>query len=758
MAGRIVGFLAFCALIFLSSHTAQAERRVALVIGNGAYQHTTRLPNPANDAREVAAALKRVGFETFVGLDLNRDGMEDATIRFARLARTADVAIFYYSGHAMQFGGVNYLMPVDAKLADEADLRRMSRLDEIVGDLQQAKNLRILVLDACRDNPLAEQLKRSIGRTRAVSIGRGLAKIDSPQGMIVAYATQSGQVAEDGRGSNSPFTSAFLKHIETPEEIGRIFRRITADVYETTKRTQLPELSLSLIGDFYLKTPPQPAAPPVVSAPPPVAPSPPKVLASRPPAGSDDARAIHDLTQRVSDAVVNVTATRPAGQPAKDNVALPNFPPGSAFEEFFKDFFCKDKGKDCDPKKEAAKRQAEQKDAAKPATSQGSGFVVDASGLIATAQFVVDKADRIEVNFKDGTKLTAQVVGSDPKTQMALLKVTPHKTLTAIKFGNSDELLIGNRVVAIGNSMGLGWTVTSGMISALHRNLNAGPYDDYIQTDAGAAKGYAGAPLLALNGDAVGVMTSIFAPKNSTSANMAFAIPSNMASAVLDQLRRFGETQRSWLGVRIQAVTKEIADSLNVPQAGALVAGVDDRGPAKAGGLAQGDVIVKFDGKDIKEMRDLPRMVADTPVGKEVEVAIIRKGKQEARSVRLGRLEEKPKPASIEQKPAAATNGSVAKVALGLDLAALDGALRSRHAVKQNLKGVFITAVKPDSTAAKRNMRANEIIVEFAGKSVADPDQVDRQIDALRKQGRKSALILLTKPDGQSRFVALPLP
>jgi len=232
---------------------AIAETRVALVIGNGAYQNVPRLPNPPNDANAVAAALKRSGFDTIAVTDLDERGMEDAAIRFARAARTADVALFYFSGHALQFNGVNYLAPVDMKLADEADLRRMIRVDEIVADLQQAKNLRILVLDSCRDNPFAEQLRQSIGTTRALSIRRGLAKMDAPQGMIMVYATQAGQTAEDGTGHYSPYTAAFLKHIEEQEEIGTIFREISENVYETTKHTQLPELSLSIIGRFYLR-------------------------------------------------------------------------------------------------------------------------------------------------------------------------------------------------------------------------------------------------------------------------------------------------------------------------------------------------------------------------------------------------------------------------------------------------------------------------------------------------------------------------
>jgi hypothetical protein len=232
---------------------AQADRRVALVIGNGAYANAPKLPNPPNDAQDIAAALKRTGFDVVLAIDADKAGMDDAEIRFARAARGADVAMFYYSGHAMQMNGINYLMPVDAKLADEADLRRMERVDDIIADLQQAKNLSILVLDSCRDNPLAEDLKRSIGRTRGLAITRGLAKIDNPQGMIVAYSTQANQTAEDGTGRNSPYTAAFLKNIEQPEEITTVFKHVAADVYQSTGQRQRPELSLSAIGDFYLK-------------------------------------------------------------------------------------------------------------------------------------------------------------------------------------------------------------------------------------------------------------------------------------------------------------------------------------------------------------------------------------------------------------------------------------------------------------------------------------------------------------------------
>jgi Caspase domain len=244
--------LAFLPALWLGMFpsSAFADKRVALVIGNSAYQSAPPLLNPRNDAQDVAASLERSGFETIVGVDLDKAGMDEATI--ARAARTADVAVFYYSGHAVQFAGANYLIPIDQKLTDEADLRRMTKVDDIVADLQPAKSLRILVLDACRNNPMVEQMQRAIGRQRAVPIQRGLAKIDSPQGMIVAYSTQAGSTADDGSGRNSPYTAAFLRHIEEPEEIGTIFRRIATDVAETTRRIQIPELSISLIGEFYL--------------------------------------------------------------------------------------------------------------------------------------------------------------------------------------------------------------------------------------------------------------------------------------------------------------------------------------------------------------------------------------------------------------------------------------------------------------------------------------------------------------------------
>ena len=258
---RLLHCLALCFLsLALSTISARADKRVALVIGNGAYRNVPTLANPANDAADVGAALKRSGFDPFIATDLDQAAMQETVLRFAREARGADVALFYYSGHALQFAGVNYLVPVDAVVRDEVDLRRLVRADEILADLQQAKNLRILVLDACRDNPFADELRRNVGQGRGVTIGRGLAKMESPEGTIISYATQAGRTADDGDGRNSPYTRAFLEHIRDRDNINMVFQTISAGVYQRTKGTQVPELSLSFFGEYYLSGKPETAA------------------------------------------------------------------------------------------------------------------------------------------------------------------------------------------------------------------------------------------------------------------------------------------------------------------------------------------------------------------------------------------------------------------------------------------------------------------------------------------------------------------
>ena len=307
--------------------------------------------------------------------------------------------------------------------------------------------------------------------------------------------------------------------------------------------------------------------------------------------------------------------------------------------------------------------------------------------------------------MNDGTKIKAELVGVDKKTDLAVLKFKPVKPLIAVKFGDSDKLRLGEWVIAIGNPFSLGGTVTAGIVSARNRDISSGPYDNYIQTDASINRGNSGGPLFNLDGEVVGVNTLIISPSGG-SIGLGFAVPSKTVAGVVDQLRQFGELRRGWLGVRIQQVTDEIAESLNIkPARGALIAGVDDKGPAKPAGIEPGDVVVKFDGKDIKEPKDLSRVVADTAVGKEVDVVIIRKGEEETRKVTLGRLEDTDKAvqASAKTKDEPAEK-PVTQKALGLDLATLSKDLRTSYKIKDSVKGVIITGVDGTSDAAEKRL------------------------------------------------------
>ena len=310
---------------------------------------------------------------------------------------------------------------------------------------------------------------------------------------------------------------------------------------------------------------------------------------------------------------------------------MPQLPPGSPFEEFFEEFFKNRRGQG-EPRGGSRRRAGSTRSA--PASSSTP------SGIVVTNNHVIADADEITVIFNDGSKLKAELSATTPRPISRCCRVKPDKPLKAVKFGDCDKLRLGEWVIAIGNPFSLGGTVTAGIVSARNRDINSGPYDNYIQTDAAINRGNSGGPLFNLDGEVIGVNTAIISPSGG-SIGIGFAVPSNTAMAVIDQLRQFKEVRRGWLGVRIQQVTDDIAESLGIkPARGALVAGVDDKGPAKPAGIEPGDVIVKFDGKDIKEMRDLPKIVAETPVGKDVEVAIVRKGKEETKTVKLGRLED----------------------------------------------------------------------------------------------------------------------
>src|SRR5215472_11205869 len=386
---------------------------------------------------------------------------------------------------------------------------------------------------------------------------------------------------------------------------------------------------------------------------------------------------IADVAEKVINAVVNVSTSQSVDN--RNSAAPPSLPPGSPFGEFFDDLFKNRPGQPGEnPNRPNSPRRQ---------NSLGSGFIIDPAGVVVTNNHVIADADEVTVILNDGTRLKAEVLGRDTKVDLALLRVKSEKPLTAVQFGDSDKLRLGEWVVAIGNPFSLGGTVTAGIVSARNRDINSGPYDNYIQTDAAINRGNSGGPLFNLEGEVIGINTAIISPSGG-SIGIGFSVPSKTAIPVIDQLRDFGETRRGWLGVRIQQVTDDIADSLNIkPARGALVAGVDEKGPAKPGGIEPGDVIVKFDGKDIKEMRDLPRVVADTPVGKDVQVVIVRKGKEENRTVKLGRLEDGEKQASLADKKDKDTpeDKSVVQRTLGMQLANMSDELRKRYKIKDGI-------------------------------------------------------------------------
>jgi serine protease Do len=457
---------------------------------------------------------------------------------------------------------------------------------------------------------------------------------------------------------------------------------------------------------------------------------------------------IADVAEKVIDAVVNISTSQTIEAKGDGRGTIPQLPPGSPFEEFFDDFFKNRRGP-------GGKGGGSGDLAPHKTNSLGSGFIVDTSGVVVTNNHVIADADEINVIMNDGTKIKAEIVGIDKKTDLAVLKFAPPRQLVAVKFGDSDKLRLGDWVVAIGNPFSLGGTVTAGIVSAKNRDISSGPYDSYIQTDAAINRGNSGGPLFNLDGEVIGVNTLIISPSGG-SIGIGFAVPSKTVAGVVDQLRQFGELRRGWLGVRIQQVTDEIAESLSIkPARGALVAGVDDKGPAKPAGIEPGDVVVKFDGKDIKDPKDLSRVVADTAVGKEVDVVVIRKGQEETKKVTLGRLEDpdKAQPASAKTKDEPAEK-PVTQKALGLDLATLSKDLRTRYKIKDSVKGVVITGVDGTSDAADKRLSAGDVIVEVAQEAVSNAADIKKRIEQLKKDGKKSVLLLVANGDGELRFVA----
>ena len=451
---------------------------------------------------------------------------------------------------------------------------------------------------------------------------------------------------------------------------------------------------------------------------------------------------VADVAEGLQDAVVNISTTQTLKGSAESAPSGPG-PKGSPFEEFFDDFF-DDEDKDGLPRK---------------VSSLGSGFVIDPSGLVVTNNHVIEGADEIIINFTDGSKLkVVKILGHDPKTDLALLKVEPKKPLKAITFGDSSRMRVGDWVMAIGNPFGLGGSVTVGIISATKRDINAGPYDDFLQTDAAINRGNSGGPLFNMDGQVIGVNTAIISPTGG-SIGIGFAVPSNSAMQVLDQLKQYGETRRGWLGVHVQNVTEEIATSLGLQgPRGALVAKVSPDSPAASAGIQPSDVILKFDGQAIDNMRSLPRAVAATAIGKSVAVELLRKGQAVDLTVTVGRLPE-------DEEVADSVKGEGEEEILpeperedllGLSIAPLTDELRERFNIGKSVEGVIITEVKPNSPAAQKDVKPGEVIVEVTQEKVKQPQDVKTRLLAVMKSGRKSVLLLLSDANGELRFVAVP--
>jgi serine protease Do len=384
--------------------------------------------------------------------------------------------------------------------------------------------------------------------------------------------------------------------------------------------------------------------------------------------------------------------------------------------------------------------------------SLGSGFTIDPSGFIVTNRHVVAGARTIAVTFADGQKLPAMLVGADAKTDLALLKVEPRSPLQAVSFADSDKSDVGDWVVAIGNPYGLGGSVSVGIVSARNRELNLGSYDDFIQTDAAINSGNSGGPLFNLEGEVVGVNSALLSPSGG-SVGIGFAISANLARPVIAQLRSFGAARRGWIGVRVQAITADIADSLGLDRPrGALVSNVTGRGPAQQAGLQPGDVILRFDGKDVDAMRSFPRTVAETAPGKRVAVDILRRGKPQTLSLLVQQLTEPSEPVLAAPVPIRAPPRG-----LGLQLAPLSPELRQRFAVPEGVAGAVVTAVDAAGTAADHDVKPGDVVVKAGTQSVARAEDVDAQLAAARAAKRRFLLVGVSRR-GETSFKAIKVP
>jgi serine protease Do len=438
-----------------------------------------------------------------------------------------------------------------------------------------------------------------------------------------------------------------------------------------------------------------------------------------------------ELAEKISPSVVNITTSAMVAGPAD---GMPMVPEGSPLGDLFDDFGGPGPG---GPQRSEA---------------LGSGFVISEDGYIVTNNHVIEGADEIEIEFFSGERLKAKLVGTDPKTDIALLKVESEKPLEFVSFGNSDLMRVGDWVMAMGNPLGQGFSVSAGIVSARGRELS-GTYDDYLQTDAAINRGNSGGPLFNMDGQVIGVNTAILSP-NGGSIGIGFSMASNVVTKVVDQLKEFGATRRGWLGVRIQDISPEIAESMGLEVAsGALVSDVPD-GPAKEAGIVAGDVITRFAGQEVSDAGDLTRRVADAPIGEAVPVIILRDGKTETLQVTLGRRED----AEAETVPASSPAPEAPKEleTLGLTLAPLDDEMRAKLGLDASAEGLMIVAVDQASEAFTKGLTEGDLITEAGQQKVVRLQDLEDRIKEAKDAGRKS-ILLLVRRGGDPRFVALSI-
>ena len=443
-----------------------------------------------------------------------------------------------------------------------------------------------------------------------------------------------------------------------------------------------------------------------------------------------------DLAEELSPSVVNITtSTTIAGV---TDQARPQIPEGSPFEDLFKDFFNNGEGGQARPRRSSA---------------LGSGFVISADGYIVTNNHVIDKADEIVIEFFDGKELVAELVGRDPKTDIAVLKVEATEPLPFVGFGDSDIARVGDWVMAIGNPLGQGFSVSAGIISARNRTLRSGPYDDFIQTDAAINRGNSGGPLFNMNGEVIGVNTAIISP-NGGSIGLGFSMSSRVVSRVVNQLKEYGETRRGWLGVQIQDIDSDMAEALGLEKvSGALVSGVPD-GPGADAGILSGDVILSFDGMEVENTRGLVTIVGNADVGKVVDVIIFRDGKSKTIKVTLGRREAAEKEKIV---PTAKVPEKIKETEeLGMKLLTINSETRTQLNLPEDLNGVAVLDVAETSDAYEKGIRAGDVIVEAGRTKVTDVNDISDIFGNAISSGRKSILLLVKRGDN-SRFVGLSL-